>query len=132
MTGAGAWNFLADCARHAGCANHKFRWAHSVNVEYRSGPDGYSLLRLYIAGDSPGARRALANRKRLIKASDGKIDIQVIDILAKPEEAEKAGIIATPTLSDDSVNPPRRLIGDIGNIADVLSYFGYPRKDALL
>jgi circadian clock protein KaiB len=88
------------------------------------------LLRLYVAGDSPGARRALASRKRLIKALDGGLHVEIIDILAKPEEAEKAGILATPTLSDDSTDPPRRLIGDISNIAEVLSYFGYSRKDA--
>ncbi|MBN9079578.1 MAG: hypothetical protein BGN87_11705 [Rhizobiales bacterium 65-79] len=88
------------------------------------------LLRLYIAGDSPGARRALANRKRLIRALDGAINIEIIDILSTPEAAEKAGILATPTLSDDATDPPRRLIGDISNITEVLSYFGYRRKDA--
>jgi len=87
------------------------------------------LLRLYVAAGSPGARRALANRKRLIKALDGAIHIEIVDILASPEVAEKAGILATPTLSDDSTDPPRRLIGDISNIAEVLSYFGYPRRD---
>lgn len=91
---------------------------------------GYSSLRLYVAGESPGARRALDSRKRLVTASGGKIDIQVVDILAHPEEAEKAGILATPTLSDDSIDPPRRLIGDISNIAEVLAYFGYSKKDS--
>lgn len=87
------------------------------------------MLRLYVAGESPGARRALANGKRLIKALAGGLHIEVIDILARPEVAETAGILATPTLSDDSTHPPRRLIGDISNIAEVLSYFGYSRKD---
>lgn len=87
------------------------------------------LLRLYVAGESPGAKRALANRKQLIKALDGGIHIEIIDILAAPEVAEKAGILATPTLSDDTTDPPRRLIGDISNIAEVLAYFGYPRRD---
>ena len=87
------------------------------------------LLRLYVAGGSPGARRALASRRRLVKALDGAIHIEVIDILARPEMAEKAGILATPTLSDETTDPPRRLIGDISNIAEVLSYFGYPRRD---
>ncbi|WP_411032782.1 circadian clock KaiB family protein [Shinella sp. BYT-45] len=101
-----------------------------MSTGHGSGPEGRVSLRLYVAGESAGAQRALANRVRLIKASDGRIDIQVVDILRNPEDAEKAGIIATPTLSDDAVDPPRRLIGDISNIAEVLSYFGYPRKDA--
>lgn len=132
VTGADARNVPVGCMLHAGSANHKVRQAQTVNAEHRSGSDGYSSLRLYVAGNTSGALRALANRKRLIQASDGRIEIQIIDILVNPEEAERAGIIATPTLSDDSVDPPRRLIGDIGNIADVLSYFGYPRKDAVL
>ena len=58
------------------------------------------------------------------------LDIKIIDILEHPATAEEAGILATPTLSDDSVAPPRRLIGDISNIAQVLEYFGYGKKDA--
>lgn len=60
----------------------------------------------------------------MVEELDGKIEIEIIDILLHPEEAEKAGILATPTLSDDSATPPRRLIGDISNIALVLDYFG--------
>lgn len=100
-----------------------------MSAGHRAGSDGYPSLRLYVVSDTPGARRALDSRKRLISALGGRIDIQIVDILASPEEAEKAGIIATPTLSDDSIDPPRRLIGDISNIAEVLAYFGYPRKD---
>jgi len=98
---------------------------------HRSGRDGSPSLRLYVAGASPGAQRALASRKRLIRALNGAIDIQIIDILLSPDEAERAGILATPTLSDDSIDPPRRLIGDISNIAEVLAYFGFPRKDTV-
>jgi circadian clock protein KaiB len=90
----------------------------------------HPLLRLYVAGETPGARRALESRRRLLEALNGKVDIEIIDILAKPSAAETAGILATPTLSDESVSPPRRLIGDISNIAQVLDYFGYRKKDS--
>lgn len=88
-----------------------------------------SLLPLYIAGDTAGARRALDSRQQLLAEMSGAIDVDVIDILEDPARAEEAGILATPTLSDDSVAPPRRLIGDISNIAQVLEYFGYSKKD---
>ncbi len=103
-----------------------------MSTALRSDPNGsgHPPLRLYIAGETPGARRALANRLRLIKALEGALQIEVIDILARPEDAEQAGIVATPTLSDDSIDPPRRLIGDIGNLTEVLAYFGYDRKDS--
>jgi circadian clock protein KaiB len=86
-------------------------------------------LRLYLAGDSLGAQRALASRKHLIDALRGQIDIEIVDILVRPELAETAGILATPTLSDDSTTPPRRLVGDINDADQVLSFFGYGKKD---
>lgn len=86
-------------------------------------------LKLYIAGETPSARRALDSRARLLEATNGGLEIAVIDILAEPAKAESAGILATPTLSDESVMPPRRLIGDIGDVAQVLDYFGYGKKD---
>lgn len=86
-------------------------------------------LYLYLAGDSLGAQRALAARKHLIDAVDGQIDIEIVDILSRPELAEATGILATPTLSDDSTIPPRRLIGDISDADQVLSFFGYGKKD---
>ena len=89
-----------------------------------------TLLRLYVAGETPGAKRAMASRKLLLKALAGEVDIETIDILEHPDAAEAAGILATPTLSDDSVDPPRRMIGDISDTAQVLEYFGYRRKDS--
>lgn len=84
-------------------------------------------LYLYLAGDSLGAQRALAGRKHLIDAVGCQIDIQIIDILARPELAKASGILATPTLSDDSTIPPRRLVGDISDADQVLSFFGYSK-----
>ncbi|MER8707450.1 circadian clock KaiB family protein [Mesorhizobium sp. M1088] len=101
-----------------------------MSVNDRSNPGANGLLRLYVAGDAPGARRALESRLRIVEELAGRVEIQVVDVLAHPEEAERAGILATPALSDESTTPPRRLIGDIGNIAQVLDYFGYRKKDS--
>ena len=95
-----------------------------------SGTTVRPLLRLYLAGDAPGARRALESRMRLLAAAAEPIEIEIIDILERPAEAEAAGILATPTLSDEGVTPPRRLVGDISNTARVLEFFGYRDKDA--
>ena len=98
-----------------------------------SPPDSQNtpLLRLYVAGDTPGARRARESRLKLIEALRGKLEIELVDILDRPDEAEKAGILATPTLSDEAIIPPRRLVGDISNIAQVLEYFGHREKDSI-
>jgi len=102
----------------------------STNDRDVAGRTDRAVLRLYLASDSPGARRALESRKRIIAAASEQVDIEIVDILERPAEAEAAGILATPTLSDETVTPPRRLIGDISNTAQVLEYFGYRNKDA--
>ncbi|WP_034851022.1 circadian clock KaiB family protein [Inquilinus limosus] len=86
------------------------------------------LLRLYVAGQTPGARRALEGRQRLIDAMAGQVEIEIVDILADRSAAETAGILATPTLSDESSRPPRRLIGDLGDVDQVLDFFGLKRR----
>lgn len=98
-------------------------------TKQQSGGGTAPPLRLYLAGETPGAHRALESRTRLIEATGGVLEIEIVDIFEHPGEAERAGILATPTLSDDSVNPPRRLIGDIGDVAQVLDFFGYRNKD---
>jgi len=103
----------------------------SASYEHRPtpGPVTKPALRLFVAGDTPGAKRALDSRKRLIEAMAEELEIEIVDILEHPAKAEDAGILATPTLSDDSVTPPRRLIGDISNIAQVLEFFSFSKKD---
>ena len=102
-----------------------------MSTESPPDPNPRPLLRLYIAGETPSAMRALESRTRLIEALGGKVNIEIVDILERPEMAETAGILATPTLSDDSIDPPRRIVGDIGNIAQVLQYFGFLKRDMM-
>lgn len=87
-------------------------------------------LRLFITGGMPGEQRALADLVGLRGMLDGLgFRIEIVDILRKPEEAEAAGIVVTPTLSDESATPPRRMIGNFGNITQIVEFFGRPRKD---
>ncbi|MCG7507774.1 circadian clock KaiB family protein [Mesorhizobium retamae] len=80
-------------------------------------------LRLYIAGDGPAMQAALECREKLLEFSDQKIDIAVIDILATPQAAQSAGVLATPTLSDDTRSPPRRLVGDLSALDRIVEHF---------
>ncbi|WP_347270210.1 circadian clock KaiB family protein [Rhizorhabdus histidinilytica] len=101
-----------------------------MNSRPTAEPERQPILRLYVAGDTPSARRALDSRERLIAEAAGMFDVEVVNILERPADAERAGILATPTLSDESIAPPRRLVGDISNTTQVLEYFGYSKKDA--
>lgn len=95
----------------------------------KAGPGFSPFLRLFVAGTANSAASALESRRRLVEALKGMIEIEVVDILERPGEAEAAGILATPTLSDDTVYPPRRLIGDLSDIDRVLQFFGYHRQE---
>jgi circadian clock protein KaiB len=86
------------------------------------------VLRLYIAGTSASAKRAerqLADLRALIKA-DWKVE--VIDVLERPELAEKAGILATPTLAYEHADRSRRIVGDLSDTKRVLEFLGIELK----
>ncbi len=89
------------------------------------------LLRLYIAGESASSRRA----EKGIAALQARIpadvwEVEVIDVLAHPERAEQAGILATPTLSYEDSTRPRRIVGDLSDTERVLAFLGIaPKRD---
>ena len=87
------------------------------------------VLRLYIAGNSASSRRAEQNVHRMLALikSEG-WDVEVVDVLTKPELAEKAGVIATPTLSYEHSVRPRRIVGDLSDARRVLEFLGIEIK----
>ncbi|MFE0018922.1 circadian clock KaiB family protein [Mesorhizobium sp. NPDC059054] len=80
-------------------------------------------LQLYVAGDSPAMQTALECRHKILQRLRPQIEIEVIDILEDRQAARSAGILAAPTLSDDTQSPPRRLVGYLGTPEDVLDHF---------
>lgn len=85
-------------------------------------------LRLYVAGETPGTLRARIHC-RALKQMMTDLVIEEVDVLAEPALAEAAGILATPTLSDESQSPPRRIVGDLGDAGRVLNFLGIERND---
>jgi circadian clock protein KaiB len=86
------------------------------------------VLRLYIAGTSVTARRAekqLLDLKALV-APPWKVE--VIDVVERPELAEKAGILATPTLAYEHPERPRRVVGDLSDTKRILEFLGIEPK----
>ena len=80
------------------------------------------VLRLYISGQTPNSERAVANLRRICDEHfNGDCDLDVIDVLQRPEVAEEQRIFATPTLVKESPVPSRRVIGDLTEISKVLS-----------
>ena len=88
------------------------------------------LLRLYVAGNSASSRRAQQNLE-LLRVSLGSHgwEVETVDVLQRPELAESARIIATPTLSYEDAVRTRRIVGDLSDTARVLEFLGIDQKD---
>lgn len=98
--------------------------AHKANLP---GPD--LILRLYIAGKSPSSRQAEQNLKHLqMLMNAARAQVEIIDVLVHPERAEKAGILATPTLCYEHSGRSRRIIGDLGDAGRILAFLGIEAK----
>jgi circadian clock protein KaiB len=88
------------------------------------------ILRLYIGGNAASSRRAQRNLERLrtlVRVEAWKIEI--IDVLANPELAEQASVLATPTLCYHHSGRPRRIIGDLSDTKRVLEFLGIDPKE---
>jgi circadian clock protein KaiB len=82
--------------------------------------NGEWKLCLYIAGMSPAASRALANIKVICERHlKGKCSIEVIDLVERPDLAERDQIFAVPTLVRRLPSPLRKIIGDLSNSGKV-------------
>ena len=78
-------------------------------------------LRLYVAGMTPAAERALANIKDIAENHlEEDYNIEVIDLREKPQLAEGEQIFAVPTLVRKLPEPLRKIVGDLSNKEKVL------------
>lgn len=78
-------------------------------------------LRLYISGPTAQSQRAIRNLRDICETElAGACDVEVIDVLEHPQRAERARILATPTLVKQLPGPPCKLIGDLSDRARVL------------
>ncbi len=82
---------------------------------------GKYLLKLYITGQTPRSKKAIANMRRICEEElRGQYDLVIIDVLERPQLAEDEKILATPTLIKELPLPLRRIIGDLSNTERVL------------
>lgn len=80
------------------------------------------IVRLYIVGYTPIARRAIENMEALCKQPEfnAVYDTEVINLLDNPALAEEEQIRATPVLIKKLPEPMRRIIGDLSDREKVL------------
>lgn len=78
-------------------------------------------LKLYVAGKTPKSVTALRNLEKYCKEHlEGRYQIEVVDLLEKPQLAEGDQIFAVPTLVRKVPVPIRKIIGDLSNEEKVL------------
>ncbi len=78
-------------------------------------------LKLYIAGQTPRSLLAIKNLKKYCEQHlKGKYQIEVVDLLQKPQLAEGDQILAVPTLVKKVPEPIRKIIGDLSDENKVL------------
>lgn len=82
------------------------------------------MLKLYIAGHTPRSQNAIINLRRICDEMfpQGAYELMIIDVLEQPEQAEAAKILATPTLIKEIPPPVRRIIGDLADRDQVITW----------
>lgn len=79
------------------------------------------VLRLYVAGATPGSVRAIeAIRRICTERLEGRYQLEVLDIYQLPEQARLYDVVAVPTLIRQLPEPLRVLVGDLSDVERVL------------
>ncbi len=82
-------------------------------------------FKLYVVGQTPKSLTVVWELTKLLKDRfDDHYNLEVIDIIENPEQAEKDRILATPTLEKVSPEPVRRIVGDLSDKEMVLPALG--------
>jgi circadian clock protein KaiB len=82
-------------------------------------------LQLFVVGSSPRSRAALDNLRRLCESQlESEYELEVVDVLEDPAAAERANVLATPTLIKEAPPPRWRIVGDLSEGDVVLRGLG--------
>jgi len=82
---------------------------------------GTYRLRLYVAGQTPRSVGAFMNLKKICDEHlKGRYELEIIDLLEKPQLARGDQILAVPTLVRRLPEPVKKIIGDLSNTERVL------------
>jgi circadian clock protein KaiB len=90
-------------------------------------PDGVYALTLFVTGDSIRSERAVANLRRICARQGARCELTIVDVLERPELAEREKILATPTVVRTRPLPRRRIIGDLSDEVKVVRELDLPR-----
>ena len=87
-------------------------------------------LTLYVAGQSVRTERAVANLRRICEGIGERCALTIVDVLERPQLAERERVLATPTVIRERPLPRRRIIGDLSDGAKVALELDLPSLTA--
>jgi hypothetical protein len=77
---------------------------------------------LFVAGKSPNSTAALTHVRRAIERCGREIDLAVIDVFERPDEAFAAHVLVTPALIKADAPGGTRLVGDLSATAELEAF----------
>jgi circadian clock protein KaiB len=87
------------------------------------------VLRLYVTDASPKSARAIVNVRRLLESHLGeRYTLEILDIAQHVAQATEDQIVCVPTLLRLAPLPARRVIGDMSDVARVLTGLDVPAR----
>jgi circadian clock protein KaiB len=93
----------------------------TLEAEPPLAPAGRFVLCLYVAGNAPRSIQALANLRAVCERYlPGRYELEVVDIYQQPHLAQKAQLVAVPTLIRRAPGPLRRITGDFSSVQQLL------------
>ncbi|HLK34044.1 MAG TPA: ATP-binding protein [Terriglobales bacterium] len=86
-------------------------------------------LRVYVAGQTPKSLAALSNLQRICDEHlQARYELEIVDLLQKPEMAALEQIIAIPTVLRSRPLPRKKIAGDLSNTEEVLLSLEIPAQ----
>lgn len=74
------------------------------------------VFRLYVASDTERSQAAEMNLRYLCESYlPGRYELEIVDVVKRPDLVEQARVIATPTVVRMAPPPQRRVIGDLSD-----------------
>lgn len=88
-------------------------------------PMEFYRFMLYVTGVTARTERAITNLRRLCdEVLSGHYELTIVDVLDRPDVAERERILATPLLVKEAPLPKRRITGDLSDPRRVLHVLG--------
>jgi circadian clock protein KaiB len=79
-------------------------------------------IRIYVSGQTQKSAKTIENLRRVLDSElKNQYSLDIIDVLEKPELAERDKVLATPTVAIVSPLPLRRIVGDLSDKEKVLA-----------